>query len=817
MLIKFTQRTALAAIALVCIGMPAFAEVNDDTNQDITAITVTARRFEERLEEVPISMTVISQSQLTQLNLSNSADLGAFTPSLTTNETFGPEKATFNIRGFVQDSQTQPSVGVYFADVVSPRGSGLTPSGNGVGVGNLFDLQNVQVLKGPQGTLFGRNTTGGAVLLVPQKPSDKYEGYVEASTGDFGMERMQAVANAPVSDTFKVRAGVDYMKRDGYLNNLSGIGTNHLGDVDYVAARLSAVANLTPTLENYTILSYARTDDHGIGRQVAGCDAASPLGGLCSIELARKTARGDGYWDIEDNEPYPIVNDTTWQIINTTTWEANDNLTVKNIASYGQFREIARYDLIGDNFALTPGGQPLLALVTTDNTPGYDLTAMGTLTEELQFQGSLLNGKLKWQAGGYFEDSNPLGFSSQASGIVFSCQQYYQELVAGNLQCATTGSISIPFYEFWYRDRGIYSQGTYNFTDQWALTAGLRNTWDYMENRYDGTSVSFPTATTSITNCSNEVRVTNPNGSPVVIANYLDHDECKVDFSESSSKPTGTVDLEYKPNTDLLLYAKWSRGYRAGGVNGANILYETWNPEKVDTYELGSKTSFRASDVSGYFNFAGFYNDFRNQQLQATLVRNPRIGNPFVSGVVEVNAGKSRMWGFEVDSTAIISNALTLNVGYTYLNTELLQASSPPVPAAALPFYTQIIPSAVAGGVLPFSPKNRLIASLSYALPLADKIGKISFGPTFVHTDKQLSSAGVAPQFQYLPATNLVSIAADWERCLSSAVDLSFFMTNATNQKYPLSSSGTYGIFGIETQIPAPPRMWGFRVKYQFR
>src|SRR5690606_38159470 len=120
-------------------------------------------------------------------------------------------KASFAIRGFVQDFQTAPSVGVYFADVVAPRASSTTPSGNGVGVGHLFDLQNVQVLKGPQGTLFGRNTTGGAVLLVPNKPTGELEGYVEGSLGNHDMWRLQGVLNLPLADTFKVRFDVDRM------------------------------------------------------------------------------------------------------------------------------------------------------------------------------------------------------------------------------------------------------------------------------------------------------------------------------------------------------------------------------------------------------------------------------------------------------------------------------------------------------------------------------------------------------------------------------------------------------------------------------
>jgi iron complex outermembrane receptor protein len=252
---NFTKRAALAATAMgVVMTSPAFAQsASEGTAGDIV---VTARRIEERLQDVPISITVYNPEQLANRNIVNSADLATYTPSLTINSRFGPEKASFAIRGFSQDLNTLPTVGVYFADVVAPRLTSNITSGNGAGVGDMFDLQNVQVLKGPQGTLFGRNTTGGAILLVPQKPTDRLEGYVEGSLGTHNLWRGQAVINVPLTDSIRVRAGVDRYSREGWLNNRSGIGPRHLNDSNFVAARLSVDIDLTPDLENYTIFKY---------------------------------------------------------------------------------------------------------------------------------------------------------------------------------------------------------------------------------------------------------------------------------------------------------------------------------------------------------------------------------------------------------------------------------------------------------------------------------------------------------------------------------------------------------------------------------
>ena len=200
-------RIAFAATTALTLVTPALAQSADEG--DGLDIIVTARRTEERLQDVPISITVFNEEQLANRNVVNGADLATYTPSLQANSRFGPETATFAIRGFTQENFTSPSVATYFADVIGPRANGGTPGGNGAGVGQFFDLQNVQVLKGPQGTLFGRNTTGGAVLIVPQRPKDEFGGWLEGSAGNYDMVKLQGVLNVPLADTFKVRLGFE--------------------------------------------------------------------------------------------------------------------------------------------------------------------------------------------------------------------------------------------------------------------------------------------------------------------------------------------------------------------------------------------------------------------------------------------------------------------------------------------------------------------------------------------------------------------------------------------------------------------------------
>ncbi|MCB2072278.1 MAG: TonB-dependent receptor [Novosphingobium sp.] len=805
---------ALVASTVLSPAAPALAQ--SGTN-DATDIIVTARRSEERLQDVPISITVLSQDALTKRNIVSTADLGQYVPSLSTNSQFGEEKSSFVIRGFTQEGKTSPSVGVYFADVVAPRSFGGTTSGNGAGVGSLFDLQNVQVLKGPQGTLFGRNTTGGAILLVPTKPTDRLEGYVEGSVGNYDLRRVQAVLNVPLSDTFRVRLGVDRNKRDGFLKNYSGVGPDRFRDTDYIAARLSIVADLTPDLENYLIASYSKSTTNGdVSRMLACTDAngnppdanivplAAALNPFACAQIARAEARGDGFWSVENANQNPYLRQRQWQVINTTTWQATDTLTVKNIVSYAEYREAASFSLFGDNF-LFPAG-PLagqLFTKTIELSPGFtgDNSAQSTFTEELQLHGTSSDGRLDWQAGLYFELSKPLGFNSGLTGIFLNCNN------TRTYDCTDPlgfGSISSSNVKNTFNNKGIYAQATYDLTEQLSLTGGIRYTIDKMTDLSQNLNIFVPTPGTGILTCQNQILF------PGLVVQQPS--ECSIPIKQKWKRPTWLIDLDYKPTDDILLYLKWARGYRQGSINSNNLGLETVGPEKVDTYEVGAKTSFRGA-VSGYFNLAAFYNKFRDQQLAVNSVVAPAFQGLVSPAQPIVNAGKSRIWGIEADASVRLFEGFRLDAAYAYLNTKLQSFNPPPTPV----YYSILLPTADVGQSLALSPKNRITVSGTYTLPLDESIGEISFGATFTHTDANRAVApSASPNFFLLKKSDLLNLNASWDAMFGSPVDLSFFMTNVTNEKrivYPVTSLNTIGGEGGHLN---QPRMWGFRLKYSF-
>jgi iron complex outermembrane recepter protein len=800
--------TALGGAA----ATPAFAQ---DTSTSLDTIVVTARRMEERLQDVPISITVFNQQQLANRNVVNSADLVTYTPSLSANTRWGANNSTFAIRGFTQELRTTSSVAVYFADVVAPRGgNGGSPAGDGAGPGSFFDLQNVQVLKGPQGTLFGRNTTGGAVLLVPQKPTHDFEGYVEGSYGNYDMKRLQTVVNLPLAETARLRLGVDRQKRDGYIKNISGVGPSRFGDLDYTALRASFVADITPDLENYTIGSYVDAEDNGPIAKVTQCTNAFPFGLLACQAMARQA--NDGFYTVQNSTVDPRSKVKQWQLINTTTWRASDNLTVKNIISYSQLKGLLRADLFGGRLIIPTSLGPIpntgalagrsFGFATSIEAPGRDTTHQDSFTEELQLQGRTGDDRLIWQAGAYYEESNPLSPTGTQTPLLLSCTDSatFQcvDVAAQLLGRPAVGSMNYTVGEVSFQNKGVYAQATYQLADKLKLTGGVRYTWDRTTAEARQVTYRFfaPNVPTGFCTLRGGAVPTNvPVTSP---------EQCVTRSAQKSDKPTWLIGLDYNPTQDVLLYGKYARGYRQGAVNySAPAEFQTFGPEKVDTYEIGAKTSFRGR-ISGAFNIAAFYNDFTNQQLAVGLISSANAAGPTQA---IVNGGKSRIYGVEIEGTIAPFQGFTIDASYAYLNSKL-KSLTPVVPGPGSP-YDIFVFTAQPGTRLTYTPEHKASVTASYRLPLPENIGAVSLAATYSYTGDYLVTSG---PYGVLPSLELLNLNLNWNSVADKPVDLSLFATNVTNEKYYVSVQDQRSSAGFVSQIMGQPRMYGLRLRYRF-
>jgi iron complex outermembrane receptor protein len=801
-------------------------------------IIVTARRVEERLQDVPISITVFTQQQLANKNLTDAGQLATYTPSLSSNNNFGGDNTTFAIRGFAQDVGTAPSVGTYFGDVVAPRGgSNGQPIGDNASPGDFFDLQNVQVLKGPQGTLFGRNTTGGAVLFVPQKPTSKFEGYAQAGYGNHDMKRFQGMVNIPINDTFKVRAAFDHMDRNGWLHSTSGIGPKDFNNTNYWAGRVSVVADLTPNLENYLIVSYTRSTNHGgIDKLVAANATQGPFGQLAAAQLARQNA--DGRFYITENALADAgLMTTQFQIINNTQWHASDSITVRNIASYAELRQGGVNPIFGQRFIVpTTQGTFDTDFQQAKSPPNGYTANEATITEEFRLEGT--GSRFNWQAGVYAEFAEPLstvgsqspGFAHCTDSSRLQCNDpirlfIAEEAAEGMGLPAAAGAAFLPVIpsigninytvgKNRFRDLGAYAQGTYNISDKFKVTAGIRYTSDKetIDTRQLIYTLPVPPAIGATGFGCFQPLATYPS--------------CTVNFATKSKKPTWLIDFDYTPTQNILVYAKYARGYRAAtiapnipiGGTAANPDYDLnyVRPEKVDAYELGLKSSFGGA-LHATFNVAGFYNKFSDQQLQVGFL--PIDPGRYPQTAAPVNAGASTIYGLEAEGAIRPFEGVELNAAYTYLHTRIDKV----IPAPSNPAYnTQA--AFVVGDSEILSPRHKFTVGANYMLPLDPSAGRLTVGVAVTYRSSELSNyisrANPDPtiaRFSTLPSLTLVDLSANWTKVAGSSLDISLFATNVTGKKYYSYVAGLGSSqLGFEVATVGEPRMFGGNVKYHF-
>jgi len=797
--------TAVASLA----GAPALAQTKEAA---VGEVIVTARRVDERLQDVPLAVQVVSAQKLASNDIRSVANLATIAPSLTINSLFGEDASKFAIRGFSQASRTASAVGVYFAEVVAPRaGNGSTAAGDGAGPGEMFDLQNVQVLNGPQGTLFGRNTTGGSILLTPNKPTDRFEGYAEATYGNYDARGVQAVVNVPINDAIKVRAGVDTMNRNGFLKNLNQpFGPKAYGDRNYIGWRASVVVNVTPDIENYTVVHGFWSDNYGPASKMTNCISPGTLGfvGILNCQqLAR--AAGKDFYTVEEPMAHPRTWTRQWQAVNTTTWNISDSLTVKNILSYSQI--VARYteDVVGANFVIPAGtigtfptgiyaGQHFGAFQSTHGI-GINQHDQQNYVEEFRLQGKAMDNRLNWQGGLYYEKSDPRHPSGTFSPNFLQCfnaETFNCIDVLGGIRGASVGSINKQTGKVSFLNKAVYGQVNFAVSDKLKLTGGLRYTWDRS------------VASAELITYRNFSRTFTPNTptAACTLGTFADA-ACRTYTLTRSKAPTWLLSADYKLTPDVMVYASYSRGYRQGSVTyNAPPPYQATQPEHVNAYEVGAKTTFDGP-IPGRLNVAAFYNKLTNQQISVNLQSSVNATTP--TSTIQ-NAGSSKIAGFELDASLRPIEGLTIDANYEYLYTKVDSLDVAPIVGSV---YDVIVPTATTGSRLPFTPTHKWTVSGTYRLPIDEAKGRVEASATYSWTGNWVYTTGA---FGILPSVGLLNGQVTWSSVMQKPIDLAVFGTNLTGKKYYTTATDLGGTAGFTSGTVGEARMYGVRVKYHF-
>lgn len=823
-LLAAASLAALTPAAALAQAAPPADEEQAASDADPTMIIVTAQRREESILETPVAVSVASGEMLREKDVSTAPDLIKVTPGLTAQLGANQSRRTsrFAIRG--QGTTGLAGVATYFAEVPDIG----TP---------FYDLQNVQVLKGPVGTLFGRVTTGGAILFTPQMPGDEFEGYGNFKVGQYGRRDLEFGVTVPVApDLLTVRLAGQFLKSSGFSRNLYNDSRQDGRD----GQSYRAIVKFTPAdwLTNTTILVADYVEDPTrsgvatIARQFNSGSAAlnrgntqriAPIiaqlngiacpGHICPtwLEYAQgqvAAAAGRSHYLVnENNVNYGNPNSRQLGLINTTVVELSPDISIKNIFSRQRTKGQGPTSVNIDGLGL-----PMLEQINATRGPSDGLT------EELQLQGSLFDDLIEFTTGGYYE-KNWTPFYLGGSNVFYGgyIAQSTTAAGCGALGARADAGLDGAFY-CWTgaqttvsRTRGIdkalYGQATINITDQFSLTGGYRYTWSSRKSASQTISSLSPL----LVNGTIASQMLTMNGAPpfLVPGSRIRSIPGETYFTVKSEKGTYTLAAQYQFSKDFMVYATTRSGYNPGGRNSRFAPgFEFYAPETVTDYEIGTKIGWHSGDLRGLVSFDIFRDNYNNAQRSVTQ---PVNGTPTV---FLANVAKARIQGFDFDANV---NYGWFNLGAFVTRTDGKYreypngGNFPQYPVASFPDLTFFNLAGISKWVWGIRPTIDF-GKMGGDIPDISLSGNIYHRGTFYSSEP---NTDIEAQ-RTIPANTQLDLRLDWRNIADTNFSAAFAVTNVTNFNGKVGGNELRATNGINIDVYAPPRQWYLELNYQF-
>jgi iron complex outermembrane receptor protein len=811
---------ACAADATAGAADTTTTATSDNSAATVGGVVVTARRTSENQEKVPEAITAFSQQMLTQHAITSPFDLETHVPGLIVEAQSGdPGQPTFAIRGRgLNYGAASGSVETYFADVPlsSPFDIPALPP-------QFFDLQSLQVLKGPQGTLFGRSTTAGAVLIVPQAPTNELGGYVRVQGGSYGDFQFEGAVNLPlVADKVLLRVAAFDWQREGYsheitsfngvpiLNSVTGapMTAQSWNNQNEREVRVSLLVRPTENLTNTTIFTYHWDHTaHSSGAGLLFNNGAAPLAsnpGLAAVYAGHPIGTAfpapgyntrDSALDIDIGTPTNKI----WAIINTTNWDITSDITLKNI--FGFIDSTGYVDMGTD---ADGGPSPVISLL---NPPRPSRNWQ--YTDELQLHGSSFGGRLTWLVGGLVDTTREPGNPTDIN--------YANPITIGN---PPYGEWSAVFVQNTFNSFAAYVAGTFKVTDTLNLQGGFRHSWNEIFERSASASLGTPGGPPG----------SFPVGQPVGYALGTQQD-----FKANSPGDTYMAEMDWTPIHGAMLYGGYRRGFKHGGFNESalNSGLESFGPESVDDLYGGLKWQFNIGGMPGRFNIEGYYDFYHNQQTFYLSL----VGIQLTT--VTVNVPESIYRGIDADFALDPTDWLTVEASYAFIDghNSKWPDESCVVATCVQPFppFSVVPPNGanLAVNPIPFVARNHVAATFRFHTELPDGKGEIAFAPTVSYQSHEVTFAlaNLLPQAEavvfggnfnnlalggaVMPGYYLLNLRAEWNRIFGSRISAALNVENATNNLYRLSTASTLN-FGAQGDAYGPPLMVSAELSTKF-
>lgn len=711
------RNAALTSASLTALlATPVFAQNTPvEAEEGLTEIIVTAQKREQNLQDVPAAISAFSADDLIQRGVSETSDLMGTLPNLQVTSAYGDTQPNFSLRGISVANEfsasTASPVGVYVDEVYQ---SFRAAHGQ-----QLYDLARVEVLRGPQGTLYGRNTTGGAISFFTRRPDlEGTSGYVTLGYGNYNTFKGEGALELTLAeDKVGLRAAFTRSKGDGYTFNPTL--NQDFATTDSLAGRLTFRIKPTETLDITMKAYFAKNDPrqdipYGIGYLAGRTNAAGYSRFAPRPELGGRTLRQNEIQADTAGEYYTASRGASMNI----TAELSDTITLTSITGYDEgdyslspfdcdgspidicairynsqsenLNQDLRLNYDSDRLKLIGGfyygkdtidtqNEPdffgfLRPLLTSFGVPGgFNNIPIGVGNALRTVPAFAVNAALTPASPGFCAPIviNPAAFFDARSLAAFQYDVATTNTAGGTAaQAACAAAGAAPFgpiladQEFTISrpSTAVYGEAAYEVSDALTLTVGVRYTWDKVKYS-NARSLLYDLAGTGVI------------ASLVPYSFPYNPALSRVNQRRSTGEFTGRVVADYKFTDDILGYASYSRGYRSGTFNG--LAYQDTSqvyfldPEKVNAFEVGLKT--RLADNRVQLNLAGFYYDYSNQQIAQ-----------IIGATSFLRAADGRVFGMEAELAAQIADPLRIDASFGYLNTKYKGNSIDPTDPASL-------------------------------------------------------------------------------------------------------------------------------------
>ena len=744
-----------SALTLAVYSSGALAQV-----PTLEEVIVTATKQAESLQDIAVTVTAFSEDTIQEANIRDAGDVAVLTPSLNINANISPFSTRISIRGIGTTGSTflEPSVGTFVDGVYLNR--------SGLAVSDLVDIERIEVLQGPQGTLYGKNTNAGAISITTKSPNfEETEGHLEATAGDYSMQRITGSLSGPVTDTLAYRVAGNYHERDGYLENLAGPDLNDADEWN-VVGKLA----WDPTDELSILLKASRVE-----RDMNCCSPDSvhdPIADQAIIDRGQPPL-GDDPFDHKTSQdvPSPFEQESTAASLHIdyeTDWGTIESITAWDDYELESSQEASR---------------SVLDMTWLDQPQSGD-----SFSQELRFSNSTDN--VDYMVGLYYFEQETREFEGDLSALVGSDVLIGAQIFGPQLPLIVApGDFSYQDSIFETETIAVFGRTTWHVGDNWQLTGGLR--WSDEEKDAD----LFADVTSTALTAQDPENIPPPILALLAQAGIFPpfsllssaRPEIDESFNRSSDNVDWLASVSYDLNMDTMLFASASTGTKSGGFNGVagDLDEREFDDEETTSYELGIKTTLMDSRLR------------INSTLFFTQIEDMQTNQQAASGLGQFtsNQGEAEVAGLDFQLDALPLPNLTVTLGLQYL--DKYEFTDGPDKGLDLAFAAELSGSLAATLVFPFAE------------------GGIYLRGDYSFMGDHTTNPAPAFQLQAKDEQDRVNLnmVLGWR---NDNWNVSVWGKNLTDEEYAVQTLVPYPITNMDAYFLAPPRTYGATLRYDF-